>query len=224
MRRLMLFAFLICASTPSNGAAQTMADYDYANLRFRGIGFDYGYIWPTKVDPTSLYSMRIDLGYLGPGVRIAPTISYWNSTLHDSELRRFADQLNRLPALESRGIIIQPEELGRIEWSDLSVSVDAHVVWTTPLNVMTYIGGGLGLHAMNGRGSAVEETFVEDLLDSTTAGFNLMAGGEFQVLPQLRLYGEARFSMVSDIRVPGFRVGGALMLPSRTTATSQGGS
>ena len=33
-------------------AAQSLADYDYTNLKFRGIGVEWGYLWPTRVDAT----------------------------------------------------------------------------------------------------------------------------------------------------------------------------
>jgi hypothetical protein len=45
-----------------------------------------------------------------------------------------------------------------------------------------------------------------------------MAGMEFQVAPRLRLYGEARYTLVTDIRYPGVRLGGSLMLPTRSSS------
>jgi hypothetical protein len=210
---------LLLCWTPAG--AQSIADYDYANLTFRGIGVDYGFIWPSKVEATSAYTLRLDLGYLGPGVRIVPTVSYWSSTFKPSQLARLADQLNRLPSLRDREVTIDPSELGTIELSDISLGIDAHLVWTTPVRVFTYIGGGFSLHALNGRGSAVENTFVEDLLDSTTAGVAGMVGAELQVMPRVRLYSEVRYTLLSDVRYPGFRVGGALMLPQRTTPAVQ---
>ena len=80
MRKLLLFGFLMLTSV-SAAQAQTLADYDYENLTFRGFGFDYGYIWPNKVESTDQYSVRLDLGFLGPAVRIATTLSYWSSAL-----------------------------------------------------------------------------------------------------------------------------------------------
>ena len=218
---LVLFG-LLCAS---RGAGQSLADYDYTNLRFRGVGADLGFIWPNKVESTPAYSLRLDLGYLGPGVRIVPSVTYWSSTFKDGELARLADQLNRLPALQARNVVIDADEMGTIDWSNLSLAVDAQFVWTTPFRVTTYAGGGLGLHILNGRGSAVAGTFVEDLLDSTAAGAAAMAGLELQPFTHFRLYAEARYSLLSDIRYPGMRVGGSWMLAPRVTAAAgtQGG-
>jgi hypothetical protein len=213
---------LILAAAPAAG--QELADYDYANLTFRGVGFDIGYIWPSKVEPTALYSIRLDLGFLGPAVRISPSISYWSSTFRDSELERLADRLNNLPPLQAQGVDITGADLGTVEWSDLALSIDAHVVWTAPLDIITFLGVGGSLHALNGRGDAIAETFVEDLLDSTTAGLAVMGGVEYQPLARVRLYGEARYTLVSDVRYAGVRVGAAIMLPPRNGTTSAGDS
>lgn len=220
MRRASLAALLL-ALAPAAAGAQGLADYDYENLTFRGVGFDYGWIWPSKVSETALYSVRIDLGYLGPGVRIAPTVAYWSSEFRRSELERLADRLAQLPVLQAQNVTITADDLGTVEWSDVSIGVDVHMVWTAPLDVLTFIGANLGVHALNGRGDAIADTFVEDLLDSTNAGGAIMAGIEYQLLPRLRFYGEARYTLLSDVRYPGLRAGLALMLPpaQRTSGT-----
>jgi hypothetical protein len=212
----LLLAMLFCA--PASAGAQTIADYDYDNLSFRGIGFDYGYIWPSKVTSAPTYTIRLDLGFLGPGVRVAPHLSFWTSETRATELERLAGQINRLPPLIEQGVTITAEDLGVITWSDLSIGLDVHMLWTTPIGLITYVGAGGALHALNGHGDFIENTFVEDLLDSTAAGVAVMAGMEFQALPRLRVYGEARYTLVTDIRYPGIRLGASLMLPPRETA------
>lgn len=211
----LIFAMMLCCA-PATAGAQTLADYDYDNLSFRGIGLDYGYIWPSKVTSAPTYTIRMDLGFLGPGVRVAPQISYWSSETRRTELDRLAGQINRLPPLIEQGITITADDLGKITWSDLSIGMDVQMLWTTPVGVITYVGGGVAIHALNGHGDFIENTFVEDLLDSTAAGVAVMAGLEFQPLPRLRLYGEARYTLVTDIRYPGVRLGASLMLPPRT--------
>jgi hypothetical protein len=200
---------------PRAAHAQSLADYDYENLNFRGIGFDYGYIWPSKVEPAAMWSLRLDLGYLGPAVRIAPGISYWSSRFRRTELERLAARLSQLPPLQEQGVAITAADLGTVEWSDLALNLDAHVVWTAPLGIFTFLGTGLSLHALNGRGESIGDTFVEDLLDSVTAGAALLAGFELQPVSRLRVYAEARYTLVSDVRYPGLRIGAALMLPPR---------
>jgi hypothetical protein len=210
---------------PVAAAAQQIEDYDYENLTFRGIGLDWGYIWPSKVDATPTYSVRIDLGFLGPALRIMPTLSYWSSSLKRSELDRLADRLEMLPPVQNLGVQITADDLGEVDWSNLTIGLDAHLVWTAPLDIITYVGTGLGLHALNGRGDVIDDTFIEDLLDSTIAGIAFMGGLELQPLPRLRVYGEARYTLASDIRYPGIRIGAALMLPGQPAAqTPVGGA
>jgi len=206
---------------PGAVQAQDLADYDYENLAFRGVGLDYGYIWPSKVAATPLFSLRLDLGYLGPAVRIAPTISYWSSEFKRSELARLANKLDQLPVLQQHGIDITAADLGTVEWSDISLGVDAHYVWTAPLQVLTFLGVNVGLHALNGRGDTIAGTFIEDLLDSTTAGVAFMGGAEYALASRLRVYGELRYTMLSDVHYPGVRLGAALMLPNARGGTEQ---
>src|SRR4051794_7014516 len=108
----------ICAARSAD--AQTLADYDYENLAFRGVGLDYGYIWPTRVAATPTYTLRMDLGFLGPGVRVVPSISYWSSHFRGAELSRMASRMNRLPKLRDSNVTISAADLGTIKWSDLS--------------------------------------------------------------------------------------------------------
>lgn len=223
MRKLGVALCAVLIGATGARAQTSLADYDYENLTFRGIGFDYGYIWPTKVEATDHYAVRLDLGFLGPGVRISPTISYWSSEFKAQELQRLADRLELLPALQQQGVDLTGADLGDVRWSDLAIGIDAQFVWTVPFDVITYLGGGIGIHALNGRGSSIEDTFVEDLLDSTTPSVSLSAGAEYQLVERLRIYAEGRFTLLSDIRYPGVRAGAAIMLPPRPSGASTGG-
>ncbi|MGD8278358.1 MAG: hypothetical protein PVH00_10050 [Gemmatimonadota bacterium] len=209
---------LLAAATPRAALAQGLADYDYENLSFRGIGADVGRIWPNKVDPAWQYAIRFDLGFLGPAVRIVPTLAYWKSQLKSSELERLASRLNELPALQQQNALITAADLGAVDWSSLSLSLDAQAVWTAPGHIFTYIGAGFGLYSMNGKGDAIAGTFVEDLLDTAAAGLALMGGLEYEPTTQLRLFTEGRYTMQSDIRYPTVRFGAMIMFAPGTGA------
>jgi hypothetical protein len=201
---------------PAVGAAQSLEDYDYENLSFRGIGFDAGYIWPNKVQPAPIFTLRADLGYLGPGVRVLPSLSYWSSSLKERELWRLAKQIQELPVIRDADLHISAADLGAIHWSDLSLNLEGHFVWETPVQgVLPYVGAGLGLHLMNGSGDLIQDTFVEDLLDTVTAGISVLAGTEFELGPRFTLHGEVRYTMVSNVRFPGVRIGASYLLPVR---------
>lgn len=209
-------ALALLAASPPAVDAQTLADYDYENLRLTAIGLDYGYlVAPSRVEPASAYSLSVDVGFLGPGVRLVPSATYWTSTLKSAELDRLAAKINELEPLRSRGVQLEGADLGTVDWSDVSLGLDAHIVWETALGVYTYLGAGAALHALNGEGTAIDDTFVEDLLDSVTAGASGLAGLEYSPVDGLRLYGEGRYTVLNDLHYPMARVGAAFVLPGR---------
>jgi opacity protein-like surface antigen len=189
-----------------------LAEYDYENLQFRGVGMDIGRIWPSNLEEAMPVRLRFDLGYLGPGVRIMPSIAYWKADVEQGEIEVFERQLeeNNNPPLPEGTI-----ELGDVEISDFTLQVDAHFVWTTPIDLLIYVGAGVGLHLLNGQGEGIDDTFVEDLFDSVMPGVTALGGLEYAVVDRVRVYGEAHFTVVSDILSPGIRAGAAIMLPTR---------
>ena len=195
------------------GAQTSLADYDYENLSFRGFSLEGGYIWPTRAEPTYTLGTRVDLGYLGPGLRLVPGVAYWSSKMKDVEVRELERNIDDLvegqfgPGSDYSGV-----DLGTIDWSDFVISMDGHFVWSVPLNLLTFAGAGVSLHFMNGEGVAIAGTFVEDLLDSVKPGFNLHGGLEYPVWDDLRLYGAARYEMMENLRYLELRVGGQIML------------
>ncbi len=194
---------------PARG--QELADFDYENLRFRGFAPEWGYLWPTRVEPTQSWGVRLDLGYLGPGLRIVPSVTYWSSTFKAREVRELEE---RVASLISTQIGEPPPavDLGVIDWSDVSLAVDAQLVWRVPYGVLTFAGIGGAAHMLDGSGAAVDGTFVEDLLDSVTAGFNAHAGAEYPLTPRFRLYGQARYELMGDLRYTQVRLGGQIMI------------
>lgn len=198
MRRSLIGLGLVClaAHGAASGAdAQTLADYDYEYLSFRGVGVHVGHIWPNKVEETAHYGLRLDMGYLGPGVRIIPSIGYWRSEVTTQELEDLATRING-----QTGSSVEAADLGPIDWSDLSLSLDGHFVWNLPLDVLTFLGAGVGFHALNGQGPAIDDTLIEDLLDVLTAAVSGIAGVEFQPVDRLRVYAEGRYTALNSIQ------------------------
>jgi hypothetical protein len=103
-------------------------------------------------------------------------------------------------------------DLGTIEYSDFILSMDSHFVWSIPLDLLTFAGGGLSLHVMDGDGEAIQGTFVEDLLDSVKPGFNLHGGLEYPVSDGFRVYGLGRYELMEDLRYFEVRFGLQVML------------
>jgi hypothetical protein len=203
-----LFAALVIPMGSS--AQQDIADIDYAHLSFRGFGFDVGYLWPNKVAATESYAVRFDMGYAGPGLRIVPSVTYWNSQLNDGEITDFETRVADLVASQTGGP--RPAlDLGTIEYTDIALGVDGHVVWELPLDLLTYGGLGLTAHFINGDGEAINGTFVEDLIDSVEPGFNLHLGMEYPVTNAMRLYSVGRYEVMPDLQYFHVRVGWQIM-------------
>ena len=193
---------------PMSGAAQELADFDYENLSFRGFGLEVGHLWGSRIEDTNTIGIRLDLGYLGPGVRITPHFTYWSSELERGEVAELEGSVERL--IESQTDMVADVDLGTIDWSDRSLGLDAHAVWSVPGNILTFAGVGAAVHFLNGDGGAISGTFVEDLLDSAKAGFNVHLGLEIP-WDRFRIYGAGRFDIMEDLNYFGLRVGGQIM-------------
>lgn len=205
-------------AVPSIGHAQQIPDIDYENLSFRGVGFDVGYIYPDRVEPTATFAVRFDLGYAGPGLRIVPSITYWRSPMEQAEIVEFTTRVEEL-VVDQTG---QPTtlDLGTIEYTDVGLGLDGHVVWELPLDLLTFGGLGVTAHILNGDGAAINGTFIEDLLDSVTAGFNLHVGSEYPVTDRFRIYSVGRYEILPDIRY--FRIQGGFQIMTGPNAPGEG--
>lgn len=220
MRRFPLLALFALLASPAVARAQTLEDYDYENLEFRGVGLEAGYIWPGRVDPTLALGVRADLGYLGPNVRIVPRASFWSSRLRDGQVNELRENLLGLCRDEASSCL---RELGEISVSDLTLGVDAHYTFGTDLLMTPYAGAGGSLHLLNGRGEAINGTFVEDLLDAIAPGIDLVGGVEIPLAGALRLFAEARGTLSSDVQYVGLAAGGSWFFPRPPASRSAAG-
>ncbi len=209
------------AAGPNVAKGQDLADFDYEHLSLRGVGFEWGYAYPSRVENMESYGLRIDLGYLGPGLRIVPSVTYWKSQFRAAEIEEFEARVAGLVQAQAGG---PPPtvDLGIIEWSDVSVGFDGQVMWAIPLNFLSFAGLGVAVHVMNGKGAAIDGTFVEDLLDSVTAGFNLHAGLEYPVSDRFRLNGQGRYEVLGDLQYFQMRFGAQIMIGENAPGEARG--
>jgi hypothetical protein len=196
--------------SPDGARAQELADLDYEHLSLRGFGVDAGYLWPTRVDPTYSLGLRLDLGYAGPGLRIVPNVTYWSTSLVASEVTQLEDKLAELIEAQT-GIPPAGLDLGQIGWRDIAIGVDAHIVWDSLFDLLTYGGLGVSAHIIDGHGDAIDGTFIEDALDNVTAGINLHFGAEYPVSPGFRIYSVAKYEVMSDLQFFHVRGGFQIM-------------
>ena len=205
----LLAALLFVSAAPA--VAQDVADIDYEHLSFRGIAPEWGYVWPNRMPETQSYGVRVDMGYMGPGLRVTPHVTYWKSRFDQSEVDEFSDRVADLVAAQNPGSPRPTIDLGTIEYRDIAIGVDAHVVWEVPFDLLTFGGLGVTAHIVDGEGAAISNTFVEDLLDSVEPGFNLHFGAEYPVTNRMRLYTVGRYEVMPDLQYLQIRVGWQFM-------------
>lgn len=212
--RSVLLTFATCLLSSFSAAAQGWEDYDYENLQFRGMGLEAGWVAPRDISPEVSYGIRADLGYVGPHVRIAPAIRFWSSTLSESEVTRLSDQILEICRRQPGAVCPSSLDLGEVQRSDLELSVDAHYVLGDGAGISPYAGGGLGLHLLNGRGDFIDDTFVENLLDTLSPALNGVLGLDFQLVTRLDILIEGRGVVTSDVQYVNGVVGITWTLPS----------
>lgn len=198
------------AVSAAAAAAQDVADIDYEYLSFRGFAVEVGYLWPDRVESTQSFGVRFDMGYAGPGLRVVPSITYWTSPMQAGEITDFTERVRDLVA-EQNGGVRPALDLGTINYTDIALGLDAHVVWELPLDVLTFGGLGVTAHFIDGDGTVIQGTFVEDLLDSVEPGFNLHVGTEYPITDRMRLYTNGRYEVTPDLRYFQVRVGWQFM-------------
>jgi hypothetical protein len=207
--------------------AQDLADYDYENLEFRGLSVELGVVRPARVEATLAGSLRADLGYLGPYIRVAPSLSYWTSRLRSEEVGHLAQQIQRICERQQEAPNCPLYDLGEIRFSDFSVNADA--LWVPPLRLpfAPYLGAGLAFHMLNGSGDLIDDTFIEDLLDTLSPGLNLIGGVSIPLGDRFEIIGEARGAFAPDVRYGELRLGGGWKLaapPPVTTNSAPAGN
>jgi hypothetical protein len=205
---------LVLLLLPRLLVAQTLADYDYENLEFRGIGLELGGVWPTRAERTLSFGIRADMGLVGPNVRISPAARFWSSRLRQAEVDRLGDQIVRVCRRQPDAVCPERLDLGEVSRSDLEIGLDANYLFDPGWGIVPYAGAGLSLHLLNGRGEFINDTFVEDLLDTLAPGLNLMAGLSLPLGTILELVSEARFVLVSDVQYLNVILGGTWQLPT----------
>lgn len=211
---LVLLSLLPGGGSGRTGAltAQGLADYDYENLGLRGVSGWTSYLWPSTVEPVQGFGGRLDLGYLGPGIRILPTFARWESDFRREEIATLERRIEELVARDQDPALPAPSvDLGTVQWSGMVLGLDGQVVWSLPIPLLTYVGAGFAAHLLNGEGEAVEGTFVEDLLDRVAFGGNVHGGVEWILGNHVRWFAEARGELLEQLRYGEIRSGFSLM-------------
>ncbi len=186
-----------------SATAQGLEEYDYTNLGLRAIGVEAFTVNASQNESTVGIGAKLDLGFLGPNIRIVPRFGYWKADVESSQVTELEMQLESASGLEPGTI-----NLGQIERSAYILGTDFQ--WTaTGVKVAPYIGVGLDVYILNDDGEAIRDTFLDDLI--VTAGVSGVVGAQFALSRRWSAYGEFRGAAVTDASNIGIAAGIFLM-------------
>src|SRR2546422_903015 len=202
-RRLLLPVMLLSACPPVRLSAQGfLSQFSYDNLKPSALQLDLGPVGGNNIRGTLTGGLRLDYGFIAPHVRLLLGVSYYKADFSSAARARFAQRLDSV-VNPSRPDTI---DLGRITWSDVTGDVDLQYVLPQGRSVTTYLGIGLGAHIRHGSGPAINGTFVQDALNSITAGLNGTIGAEVGA-KRWRFTLEARGVLSSGVSTASLRSG-----------------
>ena len=203
-RAVGLIALFLTASPPVRLSAQGfLSKFSYDNLKPSALQLDLGPVGGNNIRGTLTGGVRLDYGLIAPRIRLLFGLSYFKADFSSAARARFEQRL--------RSVVIDPTaddtiRLGRITWSDVTGDVDLQYVLPQGRAVTTYLGIGLGAHIRHGSGPAIDGTFVQDALNSITAGLNGTIGTEIGA-KRWRFIVEARGVLSSGVSTVSLRSG-----------------
>ena len=203
-RAVRLVAILLTVGRPDRLSAQGfLSRFSYDNLKPSALQLDLGPVGGNNIRGTLTGGVRLDYGLIAPRIRLLFGLSYFKADFSSAARARFEQRL--------RSVVIDPTaddtiRLGRITWSDVTGDVDLQYVLPQGRAVTTYLGIGLGAHIRHGSGPAIDGTFVQDALNSITAGLNGTIGTEIGA-KRWRFIVEARGVLSSGVSTVSLRSG-----------------
>ena len=137
-------------------------------LGVKGIGARLGYVDPEDASGTAAFGVHVDAGTIVRNVHVTPYFEYW-----------------------SAGASVGTSS---VDFSDLTIATDVNLDFPMHGSRMTpYLGGGLGLHFLS-----FDSTPGPSPGNETKFGFNIQGGVRNQVMPNISIFGEARYAFVTD--------------------------
>src|SRR5712691_2702003 len=198
-----LAAILLAVGRPDRLSAQGfLSKFSYDNLKPSALQLDLGPVGGNNIRGTLTGGLRLDYGFIAPHVRVLLGVSYYKADFSSAARARFAQRLDSIVNPGTPDTI----NLGRITWSDVTGDVDLQYVLPQGHAVIAYMGIGLGAHIRHGSGPAINGTFVQDALNSITAGLNGTIGAEVGA-NRWRFTLEARGVLSSGVSTASLRSG-----------------
>lgn len=197
----LVLALLLC---PQVSKAQSFLEqFSYEGLRFSGIGVEFGGVASGRLTRETTGALRIDYGRIAPKVRVLLGVSYFEGEFKESEIQEFALGIQRVVDPARSSII----DIGTISWSDVELDLDLQYMLEAGRRVTNYVGVGFAAHVRNGTGTIIDDTFVEDALDTIEAGLNLSVGTAIELVPAIQFTIDLRGGLTSELQTATARAG-----------------
>ena len=160
---------LCCALSPAFAQQNQTAAHNDVGLGFKGIGGSIGLVDPEDASSALALGLHVDMGQVVRNVRLVPSMEYWSV---GTDVGAY-----------------------KADFSDLAFATDLKVDFPLQGGRFTpYLGGGLGLNFLS-FDSTVPNV---DSSNDTKFGLNVLGGMRNDVMPNLAIFGELRYSFVSD--------------------------
>lgn len=204
-----LAALLLVVAQPA-AAQGFLEQFSYEGLRLSGVGVELGVMASDRLTRGLSPAVRVDYGIVAPNVRVLLGVAYSRGDFNAEEIAAFEAQLRRIVDDPTGDFTIG---VGRITLSDVQADLSLQYLFDADARLTTYLGGGVAVHIRNGTGDAIDDTFVEDALDTIAAGLVASLGAQFALTPGLHLTADFRGGLTSELRTASARGGVMIRLP-----------
>jgi hypothetical protein len=205
--RILAAASLICcaaSASPAQGGGDLFERFNLDKLQLASLGASAGRIFPSQVEPTTVFALGADYGEIAPAWRVIFGVSYWESRFRDAVVQTFVDSINKSIPLGSTGRV-QPS---KISIYDVTFSVEGRYVPVHSNDLKPFIGVGFAGHAINADGKLINGTFAERSLDNIAAGVFVSTGVSVKIIKHFAVEVNARGDLLSSFRSTQLRAGG----------------
>ena len=195
---------------PALAAQDFLDQFSYEGLGLAGVGIDVGRVASDRLTSEWSFGVRVDYGMIAPRVRVMLGASYFKGELASDEIAEFESSLQRVVRDPTGDAVI---DIGRITWANLAAMVDLQYMFMASERFTSYVGVGFGIHLRNAAGTAIDDTFVEDALDTAAAAASGTLGIEVALTNLIHVMTEIRGGLSSELLLASVRAGVLYRLP-----------
>lgn len=203
-----LAALLLLAAAPLRAQA-FLEQFSYEGLRFSGIAFEFGGILSNSVTTEPMGGVRVDLGVIAPRIRVVAGGSYFKGDFKQERITEFERRLEDVLV----DCACDSISVGAITQSNVELYLALQYLVPALGRVQPYAGLGFSAHIRDGDGAVIDETFVEDALDTVAAGVDGALGVDVAITRRVAVLAELRGVLTSELQSASVRGGLMIRFP-----------